>query len=752
LLPPASVANRYTVFAPLYAVKVTGRFRVSVLPLGETVVLLRAIEHWLFCNVPLLPTTAAVHWVPASFSRDNVFVARTYSNAHEFVPLEFAVNHTPTQDRLVAPPVSEYCNVKGWLEPVPVLGVTETVDGPPGTVQAPRGCHPVFPPASVANRNTVCVPLYDWVKVTGRFRVSVLPLGETVVLLRAIEHWLFCSVPLPPTAAGIHWLPASFSRNNVFDERTYSNAHELAAFEVAVNHTHTEDKAVAPPVSEYCNANVWLEPVPVLGVTETVDGPPGTVQAPRACHPVLPPASVAIRNTVCVPLYACVKVSGRFRPSVLPLGETVVLLRAIEHWLFCSVPLLPTTAGIHWLPALFSRYKVFVERTYSNAHELAATEFAVNHTQTLDRLAAPPVSEYCKANVCVDPEPELGKTETADGVPLATGTVQAPRPCHPVLLPLASVAIRNTVCVPLYPCAKVSGRFRVSVLPLSETVVPLKLIEHWLFCNEPLPPTTAGIHWLPASFSRYSVFVERTYSNAHELVPLEVAVNHTHTEDRVVAPPVSVYCNAKVWLKPEPVPGKTETADGVPLATGTVQKPRACHPVLLPPASIAIMYTVCVPVYAGANVTGRFRISVLPPSETVVLATLMEHWLFCNEPLVPGVAAIHWLPASFSRDSVFDEWTYSTAHEWVALEVAVNHTQTEDRLAAPPVSEYCKANVCVAPEPELGETEPAEAVVGVTVVTSIALAPTDPPPVTLTWLVTNEGAFAATFTVTVIAG
>jgi hypothetical protein len=81
---------------------------------------------------------------------------------------------------------------------------------------------------------------------------------------------------------------------------------------------------------------------------------------------------------------------------------------------------------------------------------------------------------------------------------------------------------------------------------------------------------------------------------------------------------------------------------------------------------------------------------------------------------------------------VFVERTYSDAHELAALEVAVNHTQTLDRLAAPPVSEYCKANVCVAPEPELGEIELAEAVGATIVVTSFALAPTDPPPVTLT--------------------
>jgi hypothetical protein len=38
------------------------------------------------------------------------------------------------------------------------------------------------------------------------------------------------------------------------------------------------------------------------------------------------------------------------------------------------------------------------------------------------------------------------------------------------------------------------------------------------------------------------------------------------------------------------------------------------------------------------------------------------------------------------------------------------------------------------------------------VVASLALALAAPPPDTLTWLITWDGAFAATFTVTVIAG
>ena len=41
---------------------------------------------------------------------------------------------------------------------------------------------------------------------------------------------------------------------------------------------------------------------------------------------------------------------------------------------------------------------------------------------------------------------------------------------------------------------------------------------------------------------------------------------------------------------------------------------------------------------------------------------------------------------------------------------------------------------------------------GETDVGSLAPALADPPPDTITWLVTREGAFAFTFTVTVIAG
>src|SRR5438105_3739490 len=123
------------------------------------------------------------------------------------------------------------------------------------------------------------------------------------------------------------------------------------------------------------------------------------------------------------------------------------------------VPLTPGVAVNHPLPALFIRYNVFDEGIYCTTHEFAWLPVAVNHAQTEDRLAAPAVSEYCKAKVCAAPDPEEGVTPTADGVPVAPGTVQVPRACHPPLLaPPASPAHMYTVCVPVYPAVNESAR------------------------------------------------------------------------------------------------------------------------------------------------------------------------------------------------------------------------------------------------------------------------------------------------------
>jgi hypothetical protein len=65
---------------------------------------------------------------------------------------------------------------------------------------------------------------------------------------------------------------------------------------------------------------------------------------------------------------------------------------------------------------------------------------ALKYTHTCARLAAPPVSEYCSAKVWLVPDPELGDTETEDGVPEVNATVQEPKGCHPLLDPDASTA------------------------------------------------------------------------------------------------------------------------------------------------------------------------------------------------------------------------------------------------------------------------------------------------------------------------
>ncbi len=67
---------------------------------------------------------------------------------------------------------------------------------------------------------------------------------------------------------------------------------------------------------------------------------------------------------------------------------------------------------------------------------------ALKYTHTCCRLAAPEVSEYWSAKVWLAPDPELGVTETAAGVPVAPVTVQLPDCCHPLDVPDISTAIK----------------------------------------------------------------------------------------------------------------------------------------------------------------------------------------------------------------------------------------------------------------------------------------------------------------------
>ena len=63
------------VFDPLkLELNVTARVSTSELPLSETVLAAMLIEHWLFCRMPVVPTTALVTAVAASFSRLRLLV------------------------------------------------------------------------------------------------------------------------------------------------------------------------------------------------------------------------------------------------------------------------------------------------------------------------------------------------------------------------------------------------------------------------------------------------------------------------------------------------------------------------------------------------------------------------------------------------------------------------------------------------------------------------------------------------------
>ena len=68
-----------------------------------------------------------------------------------------------------------------------------------------------------------------------------------------------------------------------------------------------------------------------------------------------------------------------------------------------------------------------------------------------------------------------------------------------------------------------------------------------------------------------------------------VALKYAHTDCRLVAPPESEYCSAKLWLAPDPEFGVTEFAVGIAAVEGTVQVPSVCQPLLEPDTSAAYM-------------------------------------------------------------------------------------------------------------------------------------------------------------------
>src|SRR5262245_22057385 len=142
-------------------------------------------------------------------------------------------------------------------------------------------------------------------------------------------------------------------------------------------------------------------------------------------------------------------------------------------------------------------------------HEFAADALvdALNHTQAVERLAAPLPSEYRSANDCVEPSPALGcvlSVVTASGVP---GTAHDPRVIQPpVVAPVALAAYILTLFVPPKVGANVSDSVSVSVDPLPTAEVPASIaIAHWLFSSVPPLPMLADSHCVPESLSNDSV-------------------------------------------------------------------------------------------------------------------------------------------------------------------------------------------------------------------------------------------------------
>src|SRR5579872_3165137 len=121
----------------------------------------------------------------------------------------------------------------------------------------------------------------------------------------------------------------------------------LAALDAKLEliHTHPCVRSVAPAVSEYCRANIWLTPLPELGVTEsavTVIAAAGTVHVPKVCQPLFTLPFVPYMYTFFVPAYPVVNPIAKLKIRWVPETVTELVLRFTEHWLLLRLPLLPT--------------------------------------------------------------------------------------------------------------------------------------------------------------------------------------------------------------------------------------------------------------------------------------------------------------------------------------------------------------------------------------------------------------------------
>src|ERR1051326_5329079 len=129
-----------------------------------------------------------------------------------------------------------------------------------------------------------------------------------------------------------------------------------------------ETMFVAPFGSEKTNPNVWLVPLPELGVTDTTVGgvgvtvPDPAVQVPRCDQPLSKDAFCASAYMFFGPAKAALNVITRFTVSVLPDVITDDAPVSNEHWLFCCVPATPMVEAEPNEPASFANWIEFEAR------------------------------------------------------------------------------------------------------------------------------------------------------------------------------------------------------------------------------------------------------------------------------------------------------------------------------------------------------------------------------------------------------
>src|ERR1035441_2115543 len=152
--------------------------------------------------------------------------------------------------------------------------------------------------------------------------------------------------------------------------------------------------APAPAESATGKVNVCDDPLPCEGFTDTTctGRLAGTVQEPKACHPIEPVGFAACRYTVLVPENTDWNVTMRFNVNTVPAVLTVEPLPFRTHWLFCWLPLPGVIVPAGAAPASVNNQSAFCARLYVTEHPLATVGVELNKVETFVRSTAPLVS------------------------------------------------------------------------------------------------------------------------------------------------------------------------------------------------------------------------------------------------------------------------------------------------------------------------------------------------------------------------